>query len=82
MINSFKIMDLMRYDIDKKCFVLAQLQPEVEYWPGTDVVKSRNNAFEWQGQPSHLTRRGAPNISNSVTPGRAFTIYSRARASK
>lgn len=27
------------------------------YWPGTRIVKSRANAFDWQGEPSIFTGR-------------------------
>lgn len=26
------------------------------YWPGTNIVKTHNNAFNWRGQPSIFTR--------------------------
>lgn len=26
----------------------------MNYWPGTNIVKSRCNAFDWRGQPPQL----------------------------
>ena len=28
----------------------------MNYWPGTNIFKSMNNAFNWKGQPSIFTR--------------------------
>ncbi len=27
------------------------------YWPGTNIVKSRGNAFDWRGEKSELVKR-------------------------
>jgi len=38
--------DLIRYDPTKGCFVLAGKKKQ--YWPGTNIVKSTNNVFNWR----------------------------------
>ena len=81
MINSLRIMDLMKYDVDKRCFVLSQ-PPEVEYWPDTDIPKSLNNDFNWRNRPSYRARRDPVVIHKRVTRNRTFTVYSKAQASK
>jgi hypothetical protein len=81
MINSLRVMDLVRYNVDKKCFVLSQ-PPKVEYWPGTDVPKSKNNVFNWRGQPSQVIKQLYPHVYKNTTHGKPFTIYSKAQASK
>lgn len=53
------------------------------YWPGTGIVKSRGNAFDWRNQESRLAKDLA--FKPAVPPtqqGRSFTIYSRAQKSK
>jgi len=55
------------------------------YWPGTNIIKSKGNAFSWQGKGSQFlkelkkssdsTQNARP---NGVTQGKAFTIYSKA----
>ena len=27
----------------------------MNYWPGTEIVKSMNNAFNWRSEPSEVT---------------------------
>ena len=44
-------MDLIRYDPERGVFVL-KAQPQVEFWPGTNIKKSKHNAFNWKGQSS------------------------------
>jgi len=64
------------------------------YWPGTKIVKSRGNAFDWRGRQSQLTQdrdlmatnsahkqKFGTSAATSPEPHRAFTIYSRARKS-
>lgn len=41
--------DLVRYDPIKNCFVLKGTK--TEYWPGTNIVKSTRNVFNWRKQP-------------------------------
>ena len=38
--------NLTRYDPVKNCFVLAGVKKQ--YWPGTNLEKSRGNAFDWR----------------------------------
>lgn len=40
--------NLVRYDYVKGCFVLAG--EKKTYWPGTNVVKSTGNVFDWRKQ--------------------------------
>ena len=42
------VMKLCKYDPAKNCFVLAGERKQ--YWPGTNVVKSTRNVFNWQQQ--------------------------------
>ena len=61
-----------------------------QYWPGTRVPKSRNNAFDWRGKPSEVFQTiswktaQAAAVSAEKAKGKtvAFTIYSKARAAK
>jgi hypothetical protein len=57
------------------------------YWPGTGIVKSHNNAFDWRIKTLVITDdkgwKQAVVAKNKVTLKKsAFTIYSKARASK
>lgn len=62
----------------------------MKYWPGTNIVKSKNNAFDWRNQTSRVIDRNLmnsqqatlTNTGNGTDKSRAFTIYSRAKASK
>ena len=62
----------------------------MKYWPGTNIVKSKNNAFDWRNQTSRVIDRDLmnsqqatlTNTGNGAHKSRAFTIYSRAKASK
>lgn len=63
----------------------------MNYWPGTKIVKSRGNAFDWRGCSSRLLEDPAIRASNNSRlqmagagsdPKRTFTIYSKARKSK
>lgn len=60
----------------------------MNYWPGTKIVKSQGNAFDWRGRTSIVTQDKHLKASNnakaqmagaSTDPKRSFTIYSRAR---
>jgi hypothetical protein len=76
-------MDLMKYDVDKRCFVLSQPpDAEVEYWPDTDIPKSLNNDFNWRNRPSMRAKPPAPSVPQKRIRNRTFTIYSKAHASK
>ena len=35
----------------------------MNYWPGTNIFKTRHNAFDWQGKPSIFTHKGGPRIT-------------------
>jgi len=37
---------LVRYDPTAGCFVLAGKKKQ--YWPGTNIVRSTGNAFDWK----------------------------------
>lgn len=65
----------------------------MNYWPGTNIIKSNGNAFtSWKaGNPSVILKDKTINASNQFKkinadagsdPRRAFTIYSKAKASK
>jgi hypothetical protein len=56
------------------------------YWPGTKIVKSRGNAFDWRQEPSAVLSSHDWKSSESARrqsvlhPGRSFTVYSKAKA--
>ena len=64
----------------------------MNYWPGTKIVKSQNNAFtEWKTTPSKITATKKWKQSERATqtmagtggdPMKQFTVYSKARKSK
>jgi hypothetical protein len=60
----------------------------MNYWPGTKIVKSTRNAFNWQQEPSEILSSHDWKSAESarrqtiIKPGRQFTVYSKARASK
>lgn len=64
----------------------------MNYWPGTKIIKSENNAFtEWkQGRSLITTSREwkqsemstKQTAGSGTNPRKQFTIYSRAKASK
>ncbi len=83
--DAVNIMDLIKYDYTRGVFVLSSNKNQVEYWPDTNIVKSKNNAFDWQGQPSRLAVLLKPQQQQVNLPPhttRNFTIYSKARRSK
>jgi len=60
------------------------------YWPGTKIIKSRGNAFDWRKDHSEIlndkdflfSARSKQNAAGSGSDKRKqFTIYSRARPS-
>jgi hypothetical protein len=79
--DDVSVMELVRYDPIKGCFVLKSTQ-QIKYWPGTNTPKSTNNAFTWRDQPSHVLKQLHPNVYKNNTRGTPFTIYSKAQASK
>lgn len=61
------------------------------YWPGTNIVKSKNNAFDWRNTASKITATTQwkqSEISTQRMAGsggdinRQFTIFSKAVASR
>ena len=63
----------------------------MNYWPGTKIIKSKGNAFDWRSTTSAITTTKSFKISQNSTiknagsgsdPKKQFTIYSKARASK
>jgi hypothetical protein len=55
------------------------------YWPGTNIIKSRGNAFNWRQEPSAVLSSHDWKSSESarrqsvLNPGRSFTVYSKAK---
>ena len=55
------------------------------YWPGTKIVKSHGNAFDWQQKPSDVLSshdwRSAESARRQaiINPRKPFTIYSKAK---
>jgi hypothetical protein len=60
----------------------------MNYWPGTDIPKSAENAFDWREKPSsfattHDWKSAESARRKSVTSSKKpFTTYSKAKASK
>ena len=60
----------------------------MNYWPGTEIVKSTRNAFNWREEPSAVTSTKefkasvAAKRSAQTQKSRQFTVYSKAQASK
>lgn len=63
----------------------------MNYWPGTKIIKSQGNAFDWRNTGSHITqstewKQSAASktamAGKGTDPKRQFTIYSRARQSQ
>jgi len=58
------------------------------YWPGTKIVKSMNNAFNWRREPSVILASHDWKSAESarrqtvIKPKKQFTVYSKAQASK
>lgn len=57
------------------------------YWPGTKIVKSQGNAFDWRVKAPVLTddrswKQAIVGARNASLNKANFTIYSKARASK
>jgi len=56
----------------------------MNYWLGTNIVKSTNNAFNWQKKPSEVTSDKEFKASVAATrntqmqKSRKFTVYSKA----
>jgi len=54
----------------------------IEYWPGTNTPKSKNNDFNWRAQPSQVLKKLYPHLYKTGVHSTPFTIYSKAQASK
>jgi len=63
------------------------------YWPGTNIVKSRGNAFDWRSSRDSSVlqdkewKQSATGTRNAVrygdvTKSTSFTVYSKARPAK
>ena len=35
----------------------------MNYWPGTNIMKTHSNAFNWKGKPSIFTKKGEVRLS-------------------
>lgn len=63
----------------------------MNYWPGTTIIKSKGNAFNWQGSVSQIAAHKSfkqsqssalINAGNGTDVKKQFTIYSKAQAKK
>lgn len=58
------------------------------YWPGTKILKSKNNAFDWRTNKEALTSNHdwkqsvAGTYNASLKKSSIFTVYSKAVPSK
>ena len=57
------------------------------YWPGTNIIKSKNNAFDWQSKKETLTncfdwKQFVAGTYNASLKKSSVTVYSRAKPSK
>jgi hypothetical protein len=56
----------------------------MNYWPGTEIVKSTRNAFNWRAEPSEVTSTKefkasvAAKRNAQMQKSRKFTVYSKA----
>lgn len=60
----------------------------MNYWPGTKIIKSQGNAFDWRKRGSAVLNDPIIKASNSAKkkstpktpePRQSFTIYSKAK---
>jgi len=57
----------------------------IDYWPGTKIIKSRGNAFDWRQKSSEVLSSHEWKSSESarrqsaLNPNRSFTVYSKAK---
>jgi hypothetical protein len=60
----------------------------MNYWPGTKIVKSTRNAFNWREDSSVILSSHDWKSAESarrqtiIQPKKKFTVYSKAQASK
>lgn len=57
------------------------------YWPGSNIVKSEGNAFDWRGAPAAISQTASWKLSASAskaapTKQGQFIVYSRAKQNK
>jgi hypothetical protein len=56
----------------------------MNYWPGTEIVKSTRNAFNWRAEPCEVTSTKefkasvAAKRNAQMQKSRKFTVYSKA----
>lgn len=59
-----------------------------KYWPGTKILKSTNNDFNWKGASSAVSQQFVVKNAKPTILGaegqtkKAFTIYTRAKPSR
>lgn len=58
-----------------------------KYWPGTNIVKSKNNAFDWQTNKEALTnsrdwRQSIAGTIGASMKKQSMTVYSKAKPAK
>ncbi len=57
----------------------------INYWPGTKIIKSQGNAFDWRQKPSDVLSSQdwksseAARRQSALNPNRSFTVYSKAK---
>ena len=56
----------------------------MNYWPGTNIKKSQNNAFDWRGQSKITSDRswkqshiGQQNADNGLEKRKTIIVYSK-----
>lgn len=63
----------------------------MKFWPGTNIVKSKANAFDWRNNISQIASTKEFKLSQNASiqmagsgsdPKKQFTVYSKAKASK
>lgn len=61
----------------------------MNYWPGTKIIKSQGNAFDWQGGESKIAKQHDFMSSNNArkymlgkTDSKYFSTYSKAKPIK
>lgn len=70
------------------CWGHTRKGADMNYWPGTKIVKSKGNAFDWRkGEDSIASAKEftkslkstQANTGNGTNKRRVFTIYSKAK---
>lgn len=77
---------------DSHALLLGSFGEQMRYWPGTNIVKSHGNAFDWRNykdksliddwdwKASVVAKQNSAGNGNDKR--RTFTIYSKAHPSK